>query len=234
MATATNHFAQSLTSPPRQPIQNRLPKNPTDKCTIVSIYPRHIVEIKHTIEPGRFEITPGTLDDPSTLVVGSSSWWMSRGETQPNLEVPVFSVNIADAIIRDYCNGLLACDMVDKVPGLFFIEGNHSVIEIKTLYKDRLKAADLKQKNWFLELVRLADSLWARSGGNPLAIADEARIAAKNLGMDDKPWLSDFQATKMENCFACGSQKNPLFPVCPVCRAIDQNHALAKDIKFAG
>ncbi len=234
MATIANPFQQSLSAPPRQPIQNRLPKNPSDKCTIVSIYPRHIVEIKHTIEPGRFELDPGSFEEPAILVVGSSSWWISRSGSQPNLEVPVFSTNIANAFVTDYCNGLLACDMVDKRPGLFFIEGNHSVIEIKTTYKDELKAADLKQRAWFLELVKLADSLWARSGGNPLAIADEARIAAKVLGMDDKPWLSDFQSAKMENCFACGSQKNPLFPVCPVCRAIDPNNPASVGIKFAG
>ena len=34
------------------------PKNPMDVSTVVSILPRKIVEIKHTISPGRFTIEP--------------------------------------------------------------------------------------------------------------------------------------------------------------------------------
>jgi hypothetical protein len=220
--------------PPRQPISGRLPKNPIDKCTIVSIFPKHIVEVKHTIEPGRFEILPGTYDNPSLLEVGSSSWWMNRGDDQPTLEVPVFSINIAHSIINDYCNGLLACDMVDRVPGLFFVEGKADLKKIREEYQPNLDAANAKQKNWYVALVKIADSLWARSGGNPLAIPDESRIAARELKQDDKPWLSDFQMSEVKACFACGSPKNPSFPVCPTCRAIDPSHAAAKEIKFAG
>jgi hypothetical protein len=49
--------------------------NPTDKSTIVSIFPRLVDEIKHTIQPGRFIIMPGSVEKPSILVIGPSSWW---------------------------------------------------------------------------------------------------------------------------------------------------------------
>lgn len=231
MTTGFRQVAE--TGAPRQPITSRLPKNPMDKCTIVSIYPKKIVEVKHTIEPGKFEIEAGSLENPSILVVGSSSWWAARGENQPTLEIPVFSVSIADSIIRDYINGLLACDMVERMPGLFFVEGKYNGLEIKTKFADRIKEADIKQNAWFAELVRIADSLWARSNNNPLAIPDEARIAAKVLGLE-KPWTLDFKLIAEVSCFACGNKKNPAFPVCPTCRAIDPSHPLAKEIKFAG
>ena len=48
----------------------RSARNPMDKCTIVSIFPKEINEIKHTIEPGRFVIPPGTFEKPAVLTVG--------------------------------------------------------------------------------------------------------------------------------------------------------------------
>lgn len=220
---------------PRQPIRGRLPRNPLDKCTIVSIYPKKIVEIKHTIEPGYFEIAPGSLAIPSTLVVSSSSWWANRGEQQHSLEIPVFSISIADAIIRDYSNGLLACDMDSRMPGLFFIEGKVGIPEIKEKYNSNLEISEIKQRAWFAELVKIADGLWARSNRNPLCLSDEMRVAAEYLGLKNKAWLGDQNfINDMGDCFACGSAKNKAFAVCPTCRAIDPKHAMAGEIKFAG
>src|SRR5258708_6443678 len=61
-------------------------KNPMDRCTIVSIFPKEINEVKYTIEPGRFHISPGTFENPSVLTVGSSSWWKDIDVDQPMLE----------------------------------------------------------------------------------------------------------------------------------------------------
>src|SRR6266576_4523463 len=85
----------------------RAMKNPMDKCTIVSIFPKVIDEVKYTIEPGRFHIEPGTFEKPSILVVGSSSWWREIDVEQPMLEIPNSSIQIAESVIKDYCNGLL-------------------------------------------------------------------------------------------------------------------------------
>jgi uncharacterized OB-fold protein len=59
------------------------------------------------------------------------------------------------------------------------------------------------------------------------------KIAAKELTLD-KVWLKDFQAIAMVNCKACGSLKNPLYPVCPNCKAIDDpEKAKSLGIKFS-
>src|ERR1700682_3034442 len=76
----------------------RTSKNPLDKCTIVSIFPKAIDEVKHTIEPGKFHIAAGTFEEPAILVVGSSSWWKDIDVDQPMLEIPVSSIQIADSI----------------------------------------------------------------------------------------------------------------------------------------
>lgn len=208
-------------------------KNPLDRCTIVSIFQKEINEEKPTIYPGKFHIAPGTYEKPSILVVGSSSWWREIDLEQPMLEIPNSSIQIAESIIRDYSNGMLGCDMSTAMPGLFFVLGEPGLDKIKLDYKEKFEETRVKQDNWFNILITLADSLWARSNGNPLVIWDEMRLAARALGREDKPWLKDFILTDMIRCVACGGLKNPEFPVCPTCRAIDPTHPMAKDLKFA-
>ncbi len=76
-------------------------QNPMDRCTIISILPKAISEVKYTIEPGLFNIPPGTPEKPSTLVVGPSSWWKMIDSDQPMVEIPVSSISIADSVIKD-------------------------------------------------------------------------------------------------------------------------------------
>src|SRR6187200_2386767 len=85
----------------------RAPVNSLDKSTVVSILPKRIYETKITIQPGVFEIAPGSMEHPSVLVVGASSWWREVDVDQPLLEIPVSSIQVADSIVKDYCNGLL-------------------------------------------------------------------------------------------------------------------------------
>ena len=206
----------------------RGPVNPMDKTTIVSIYPSEIDEVKNTISPGRFIIPAGSYDNPSVVVVGPSSWWREIDEEQPLLEIPVSSIQIADSIIKDYCNGILGCNMNDAMPGLFYVPGAFTLVDIRKSYKHELDAALVRQRNWYSVLVKLADSLWARSNGNPLAISDSMRTAAKEMNLE-KDWMKDFKMVETVRCKACGSLLNPMFPVCPTCHAIN-DPAKAKEL----
>lgn len=211
----------------------RGPINPLDKTTVISIYPQEVDETKPTISPGRFVIPPGNYDNPSVLVVGPSSWWREIDEEQPLLEIPVSSIQVADSIVKDYCNGVLGCDMAGAMPGLFYIPGEHTVNEVRKSYKGELDSANTRQKNWYSQLIRLADSFWARSSGNPLAISDTMRLAAKELGLT-KDWMKDFRMVETIRCRACGGLRNPQFPVCPTCKAIDDpEKAKELGLKFA-
>jgi len=208
--------------------------NPLDKSTVVSILPKEINERKPTIQPGVFQIPPGTPENPAILVVGPSSWWREVDENQPLLEIPVSSIQIADSIVRDYCNGLLACNMADQMPGLFYIPGEYTLERVKKEHAPLLIKAAAGQKKWFLELIKLADVLWSRSNGNPLSISDDARLACKMLNIQNKPWLGDIQTAELVRCVACGNLRNQQFPVCPVCKAIaDPNKAKELNLQFA-
>lgn len=217
----------------RRPVRST--PNPMDKSTVVSIYPVKIHEFKPTLHPGTFDIPAGTYNNPAIVVVGSSSWFKDVGENQPPLEIPNSSIQIADSLINDYCNGLIACNMGDCKPGLFFVPGEFAPIEIKAKYQPMLDVAKQKQENWYRELVKMADILWARTNGNPLSISDDMRLGARELNLLDKEWLRDFKMSEMVRCAACGTMVTPGYPVCPNCKAIvNPEQAKKLNIQFAG
>jgi hypothetical protein len=195
--------------------------NPLDKSTVVSIYPVAIDEKKPTIQPGKFHIPAGTYEKPATLVVGPSSWWRELGDDEPLLEIPQSSILIADSIVRDYAIGLIECNMNDLMPGLFFVPGEVQVKELLIVpkYKAMLDKAKANQDRWWQALVKNADVLWARTNGNPLAISDDARIAARHLKLE-KAWEKDNIMLEMVPCKACGNRNNSNVVVCPTCRVI--------------
>jgi hypothetical protein len=209
----------------------RAPVNPLDKATVVSIYPFPLDEKKCTLQPGRWYIPAGSFENPTCVPVGPSSWWREIDPQQPLLEIPVASILIADSIVRDYCNGLMGCNMGDQMPGLFYVPGDISSKEMKLKHNNLLEIAKKKQDGWFKALVDLADVAWSRTNGNPLSINEMMKKAAHILGIENRDWLKTYHAVNMVRCFACGTLKNPLFPVCPSCRAIDPNYK--GDIKFA-
>lgn len=214
----------------------RAPINPMDKSTIISIFPRHIKEHKPTIQPGVFIIQPGTYDNPTTLVVGPSSWWKEIDNEQPLLEIPTSSVQIAKSIVRDYCNGMLGCNMSSSMPGLFWVPGEFTPLEFKLKHQKLMEEAKKKQDTYYLALIKLADSFWARTNGNPLCISDDMRLAARELNVHQaKDWMKDFTiTTEQSKCPACGSLRNTAYPVCPTCKAvIDQGRAKELNIVFA-
>jgi len=212
----------------------RAPVNPMDKCTVVSIFPKWVRESKATITPGFFEIPPGSFEKPSILVVGTSSWWKEIDEHQPLLEIPVSSIQVADSIVNDYCNCLLASNAGDQKPGIFYIPGEHTQDGLKKDHMPLLIDAQAKQKKWFMEIIRISDVMWSRSNGNPLSISDDARLACKQLNITQKPWLGDMQAAELIRCVACGALRNGQFPICQTCKAIaDPELAKKLNLTFA-
>lgn len=193
--------------------------NPLDKCTVVSIYPRDIKEHKVSIQPGYFFIPKGTIEKPSVLVMGPSSWWREIDEFQPLFEVTHSSIQMANALINDYTLGMLGVKDNAK-PGLFFVQGAHTSNEILKNYTKELESARLRQQNYYLNLIKMADTGWAKSNGNPLTIGDDMRMAAIELNLRNKDWMADFQSMEMIRCSACGFMRNPLYPMCGNCKTI--------------
>jgi hypothetical protein len=210
---------------------HRAPINPLDKSTIFSILPKEIHEEKCTIQPGVFDIPPGSYDRPSILIVGPSSWWREIDPEQPLLEITNSSIQVADSVVRDYSNGLIACNMADIMPGLFYLPGEWTADKLRKEQKPLLDKAKAGQDRWFHELIKMADILWARSNGNPLSISFDARLACKELNISNKPWLGDAQSMELIRCVACGNLRNPQYPICPHCKAV-VDPARAKELQL--
>lgn len=209
----------------------RSPKNPMDKSTVVSIYPKAIHELKPTIQPGVFDIPAGSVAKPSILVVGSSSWWKETDENQPLLEIPNNSVQVANSIVKDYCIGLLGCNLNDVMPGLFWVPGEFDLAGIKKDHNDLLIRAAANQKRYWEQLIKMADIMWARTGGSPLGVSDDMRLAARELNLTNKDWMKDFSAFEQVRCIACGALRNPSYPVCQTCKAV-ADPAKAKELNL--
>jgi hypothetical protein len=214
----------------------RAPVNPLDKATIISIYPEEVVSINHTIFPGKF-IIPGAADgDFNILVVGTSYWVKEMPEDQPYLEMVVPATEVARSIIEDWSNGILAIGE-NRAPGLFYLPGdfNKTTIQLLPEFKVKMGTIRSRQKNWFLELISLADKFWVRTNGQPAAIPDTCKMAAKMLNIEEKPWLSKNEAiAELIRCVACGSLRNSAYPVCPTCKAVvDVEKAKSLKIQFA-
>lgn len=218
----------------RNQVPQRAEVNPLDKTTIVSIYPKDIYEYNPSIFPGTLKIKAcKVVGEFQTTVIGPSSWWKEMDEGQPPLEITTNSIQMADGYIKVYCQQV-GVEYGTKQPGLFFIPGTPNEAEIKKNHKDKLDKAEVQQKLFFHELVKLADTMFARTNGNPITISDDARMAANYLGMKDKVWLRDYQTMEKIPCKACGEFLNPAFPVCKHCHAINNNELAEKlGIKFA-
>jgi hypothetical protein len=211
----------------------RGPVNNLDRATIVSILPREVVQVMHTVFPGKFVIPPGTYDNPSTLVVGPSSWWYDPSEESPLIEVPQSAIMMAESVINDYCKGLTEF-RTEAQPGLFFVPGEVGISVIKKDYVAHLNRAKIRQKEWFLALTKLADALWARSNGNPMVVSSDMKIAAQELNMTQKEWLKNQVTAELIKCKACGSLNSSAVVICPTCKVIiDEVRAKELGLKFA-
>jgi hypothetical protein len=204
------------------------PKNPLDICTIISIYPKGFTE-KKAMMPEWYHVPSGTYEQPGFLVVGGASSWREMMDTKQVIEIPISSVSVAESVIRDWMIGILEVHMGQSQPGVFFLPGEWDNNKLRSNLDamNVLNRARELQNSWFLALINMADALWARSGGNPLAISDLMRIAAQIMQMD-KPWMKNFQAVRMIPCPACSHMVMPGFPVCANCKIVVDPVAFAK------
>lgn len=209
----------------------RGPVNPLDKSTVISIYPR-VIQFKNvTLQPGIWNIEAGSIEKPALMLIGPSSWFKDVGPDEPLIEIVQSSVQIGESLVRDYINGMFGVSIGVAEPGLFFIPGEIDIKKLKTEYNSLLQQALNKQMQYYRTLIKFADSLWARSNGNPLCINDEMRMAARTIGSHDRDWMKDHINVGMVPCFACGEFKHPDYAICKACHSIDPEHPKAKLIR---
>ena len=178
----------------------KIPKS-NQNSTVVSMLPYAIKEVKPNIIPGYFQIPASRNGLPALLHVGSAIHWLeSPFPKQPSIKMTELSTQMARSIVNDFVEAQICLDS-DAAPGLFWIEGHVELDEVLKRHGDKVKAAEERQKRWFIRLVREADDDWAKSKSNK-AISDIQRYAARTLNLD-REWLSTTLESIMEKCPMC-------------------------------
>ena len=203
-----------------------------DRATVVSMYPLLIFEQKHTIEPGTFMIPPGSPKEPKLLIVTGSSWWRDISPDEPMLEIPQPAPIVAHAIVNDHNRAMFGFEADKAHPALFWLPGIVTLEELDKKYKTQKELNIERQNNWFNNLIKEADKLWARTNGNPASVPTIAKVAANHLGQK-RAWMESFSPEEVIKCPACGVLVNPAFPVCANCKTvINKKRAVELQLEF--
>lgn len=192
-------------------------------CTVVSLVPFPIMEIKPGLIPGRFAIPESDTITPTLLSVGAGYHYVYLDETRGHLQVRDGSDEIARSIVQDYVSAQLMINE-ECSPGLFWVSGALKLQTILTDYADRLAEAKVKQKNWFIQLCRLADNDWNKHHQHNV-VSDFQRKVAGLIGWNpsEHPWMSSVGENNViikKKCFGCGSMNDDDIAICPTCRCI--------------
>lgn len=220
------------------------------KATVVSFYPWAIEERKPTVSFVA-QIPAPEKNDFSILHVpfANASRYVMDGQT---ISIPIMPDDLARSIVADFCENQL-CYSPEAGPGMFWINGevtreallkpgagyNKTLKDVKgnvlktefVKYADLLSEARARQNRWFEELVKMADSDWARYEDHKF-ISPLAKHAARELGLE-RVWAID--ATRLNRviyCPACTSKVPALAVVCPTCQCVLDKERF-KTLEFA-
>jgi hypothetical protein len=201
-----------------------------DKCTVVSIVPFPIdMEEKPGVCPGRFSISASVNGVPEVLVVGKSIAQVILPGDRPPLVVEIPPSAIARSIVEDYLMSQLAASP-DAGPGITWFPGELTSRDVTTKYSAALLQLRDKQKRWFVRLVEIADTDWARYKSHRV-IADFQRFACKELGLT-RDWLVTVEPQSPIQCPACKTTLPADTVICPACRCVLDAEKY-KTMKFA-
>lgn len=198
--------------------------NPEIVATIVSIIPCRIEANNPTIHPGNF-IIPASQDSiPSILHVKEAGHDVYMGcERNPRyMRIKLPPYEVARGIIEQFVGSVIATQD-NAQPGIFYVPGKYESNEIEVRFPEELMKAKVQQKNWFLELVKMADDDWQKSNHRHSAISNLQRDAATFLGFK-REWVdaikSNPELLNLVPCKFCTFIINKAAIVCPNCKNI--------------
>lgn len=193
---------------------------PTLVCTVVSLVPFPIREVKPGLIPGTFEIPAAQNETPTCITVDKAMHYVYLDETRGSLQVRDSPDEVARSIVDDFVNSQL-CISEDCRPGLFYLVGNYTPVEVKAKFKDRLEDEIRIQRNWLQAIARMADDDWNKYHQHNV-VSDFQRIAAKLLSWrpEDHPWMSNRTVAESNRCPSCMTLTDKGVVVCPNCKAI--------------
>lgn len=176
----------------------------TSMATIVSMYPADIMEFKPGLVPNNFRIKGARVDDFEILVVGDARFPVYLDGDRGSIWVTTPALVLAQSIVSDFIKAQHGFEVDSCHPGMFFVPGERTKLEIKQKFEPMLVEAKEKQVNWFKRLIFLADDDWAKYHRH-LTITDTQRFAAKYLKIT-REWSIEVNPTDFKPCPACANQ----------------------------
>lgn len=198
------------------------------ECTIVSGYPGKIDEFKNGIHPGNFKLEPAQKKDNkiilSLLVIGNSKHHIDVGaglDQARKLTIDYEGDKVAESVVFDLCRAKPGYINDVQQPCIFYVDGRHNQESIEKYHGKKLEHYLNLQNAWFRWQIMNADAEWGKYPGKHRVISDDARNAARWLGMTNKPWMIEIDLhAKMQNCKFCGAALMSNIIKCPTCREI--------------
>lgn len=202
-----------------------------DKSTVFSIAPFQVNEFRPGLYPGNFKI-PACLNDtvPERLSVGASVHIIHIADRKEPLQVVTPSFQIAKSITDDFLDGQLWTNP-NCHPGIAWIQGDVSIESFKTLHKNVFDAMRAVQRNWYVNVCNQTDNEWKKYQ-NTRVVSDQARFAAKVLGLEPEWMTAEVVGFTFNKCPACNTANNANNAVCTNCRCI-LDEGKFKTLKFA-
>jgi hypothetical protein len=145
--------------------------------------------------------------------------------------IPVFSPSdeVARSICEDYIKARSGQGITPGIaePGLFFVDGEYKdKKDILVVHKELIDAARDRQRQWFINLVELADDEWNKYHLHR-SISDMMRFAANFLGLE-REWNVEAKADSIQFCPACKMTIQTGAIICGNCRTVIDKDAYKK------
>lgn len=197
----------------------------TSFATICSLLPYDLIESKPGLNPNEFTLAKAEGSVPGLTIISNQIFYLVNPDPLADakdtrfIRVPVPAMEIAQAIITDYTNALLAVEPPTAVPGLFAVAGNYSdKKEFSLKFMKEIMVCRNGQNAWFKNLVAIGDDSWSKTR-SPMGIGDLQRSACRILGLQ-RDWLDPLPAELIDKCPVCKSQINAGALKCMNCQFV--------------
>lgn len=187
-------------------------------AVIVSFLPYDYSPQLSGLLPSAFHIPAAEPDDFVVVPITDcmEHVYLLDGKTLPRM---ISGREVAGSIAYDLLNATPSVSNNSK-PGIKSLPGNLTKEQIINMFPDELEQLRLMQRNWYGELVKVADDTWndPNARGKHQSISDVQRIACRRLGLN-REWLTAV-VTNNVPCFACGFMVLDTALICMNCKTV--------------
>lgn len=202
-----------------------------DAATVISMAPYSFEALFPHCSPSNITIPAADKDDFTYVHISRIYAKVYIDSERGYIQRPITSDEVANSIVNDHLSSIINCIPGIAQPGIFFIDGHLNKQSIKKEHEVLLIKYRGLQKTWFTELVKQADSDWAKTH-SPRSISTIQKNAAESLNLK-REWNTESVIDNIILCPVCKNDTRGAI-VCPNCKFImnEKEYASIKD-KFA-